>query len=256
VSVILPIRNEEMFIEESLNSLLEQDYDTGHCEIIVIDDHSNDRSSEIVQRYVDRDLPIRLLANTKTGTASARNKALETSRGEIVVNFSAHATATNSFLNTLVTKLLGSGPSIAGVGCRHETPSSDPLLSRIIGLALSTYLGGLGSTYSQPLSERYVTSTSFTAYRREIFKAIGTFDETLEPMGEDLDFNLRLREKGYRILFTPDALVYHHKDRSLSRFIRRMYLYGAARAIITTKRIRSFSLIHVGPSMLVMSLVV
>jgi len=252
VSVLVPVRNERLYIGESLLSLLSQDYDRDRFEILVVDDHSRDSTSEIVRALAKNDTRIQLFINQSVGTPSARNFALVHSKGSVIVNFSGHAIASESLLSTLVSKLLMAHPTLAGVGCTHEMPTDEPCFARVARLALSTYLGGIASTYRQHNSERFLLSIAFTAYRREVFDAVGGFDESMKPMGEDLEFNLRLKEAGYRLLYTPDTTVYHREVRSITKFVRHMFLFGLARGIATLKHPRSFNPVHVVPSLLVL----
>jgi len=255
VSVILPVKNEERFVEESLSSLLAQDYDREGFEILVVDDHSTDRTRQIVEIYLRKDPRIRLLTNVGTGTASARNVALMHSNGDVIVNFSGHVRASKSFLRTVAFKLVNADQDVAAVGCKHETASDEPFFARVAGLALSTYMGGIGSTYRQYASDRYVSSVAFASYRHEILNVVGGFDESMRPMGDDLELNLRLGELGYRLLYTPATVVYHRKDSSLVGFSRRMLLYGIARAMVTIRHPRQFNPVHAIPSTLLLILV-
>src|SRR3990172_1211529 len=88
VSVVLPAYNQESFIEESVLSAVNQDYDP--LEVIVADDHSRDRTAEIIQelalKYPDRIVPVINEANL--GIAGNMNKALLSCRGELIA-FSA-----------------------------------------------------------------------------------------------------------------------------------------------------------------------
>src|SRR3989344_3107236 len=55
VSIVMPCYNEEKHIGEALDSLLNLDYPKHMLEIIVVDDHSTDKSAEIVRSYVKKD---------------------------------------------------------------------------------------------------------------------------------------------------------------------------------------------------------
>jgi GT2 family glycosyltransferase len=50
--------------------------------------------------------------------------------------------------------------------------------------------------------------------RREVFEQVGGFDEELSVAYNDVDFCLRVREAGYRIVWTPYAELYHHESAS------------------------------------------
>ena len=54
-------------------------------------------------------------------------------------------------------------------------------------------------------------------FRKDVFDRLGGFDEQLPGTYNDVDFCLRLREAGYRIVWTPDAEFYHDEPASRSR---------------------------------------
>lgn len=83
VSIITPMYNGRRYIAETLDSVLAQSY--ANWEQIVVDDGSKDDSAAIVESYASRDSRIRLIRKPNGGSASARNKALELSKGRYVV---------------------------------------------------------------------------------------------------------------------------------------------------------------------------
>lgn len=88
VSVIVPIYNKEAFLDQSLNSLLNG---VGKdSEILLIDDHSTDRSFSIAEDFAKRDSRIRLLRNkVNRGVSYARNKGIKEAKGKYIGFFDA-----------------------------------------------------------------------------------------------------------------------------------------------------------------------
>ncbi len=76
ISVIVGIRNEERFIEECIESLLNLDYLRDSYEIIIVDGMSTDKTRELVQKY-----PVKLLLNERKNVAAARNLGVKNSQG-------------------------------------------------------------------------------------------------------------------------------------------------------------------------------
>ncbi|MCQ2344694.1 MAG: glycosyltransferase [Paludibacteraceae bacterium] len=87
ISVIVPLYNAEKYIEECLNSLLAQTI-IGHTEVIVVDDHGEDGSVDIVKRIIAEHQygkHIKLISTTQNGGAwAARNIGLELARGQYI----------------------------------------------------------------------------------------------------------------------------------------------------------------------------
>lgn len=80
VSIIMPSYNTELFIEESIKSVLSQTY--SNWELIIVDDCSNDKTDMIVERYLE-DKRIKYLKNeANLGAALSRNRALQNASGK------------------------------------------------------------------------------------------------------------------------------------------------------------------------------
>src|ERR1051326_6177725 len=93
VSVIIPVRNEEKYLEKCLRSILASDY-SSEIEILVVDGESSDRSRELVQMYAARDARIRLLENPGQVAAAAMNIGINHARGSYIVRMDADRKST------------------------------------------------------------------------------------------------------------------------------------------------------------------
>lgn len=81
ITVLVDTYNHERFIEQALSSVVEQDFPASEMEILVVDDGSTDRTSELVRRFEPR---VRLIRKENGGQASAFNVGISEARGEIV----------------------------------------------------------------------------------------------------------------------------------------------------------------------------
>ncbi len=88
VSIITPTYNSEKFIEETINSVIKQSYT--NWEMIVVDDCSNDKTCELIQKLILKDNRIKLIRKTEnSGAADSRNIALENSNGRFITYLDA-----------------------------------------------------------------------------------------------------------------------------------------------------------------------
>lgn len=84
ISIIVPTYNSEKYLSQCIESLIDQTYK--NIEIICVDDHSTDKTFEILQKYANKDSRIKLLRNEENkGTAFSRNKGLEAVTGKFLV---------------------------------------------------------------------------------------------------------------------------------------------------------------------------
>ncbi len=100
VSIIIPVYNEEKYIEESYRSIKAGSY--SDYEIIFIDDGSTDRTLEICNQMAEKDKKITVLHQNNYGPASARNKGMAVAKGEYIVFCDADDTIHKDLLKMMV----------------------------------------------------------------------------------------------------------------------------------------------------------
>lgn len=97
ISIITPCYNSEKYIEETIKSVLGQTYTA--WEMIIIDDGSTDHSACIVQKYVEKEPRIRLVAQENKGSAAARNCGIRQAKGQYIALLDADDLWDREFLS-------------------------------------------------------------------------------------------------------------------------------------------------------------
>lgn len=187
VSVIIPIYNGAAFLEATLNSVLQQTYRP--IEIVVVDDGSTDKSAAIVRSYPE----VRYLYQPNSGNATARNRGVAASHGELIAFLDQDDLWMPDKLQTQVDYLLAH-PHVpyvlAHITISLETPGEWPRWMR-------------PETFeNDPVG--YLPSTLMV--RRTIFEQIGPFDPRY-PHGSDSDWFFRARDAGVIGVTPPQTLV-------------------------------------------------
>ena len=98
VSIVLPCRNEQGYIQACLESALKQDLPEGDFEILFADGMSTDGTREYLQQMAKQHFQIRFLDNPGRIVSTGLNNAIRAARGEIIVRMDAHTIYANSFL--------------------------------------------------------------------------------------------------------------------------------------------------------------
>lgn len=230
ISVTVITKNEEKNISQCLESLVAQDYPKGQYELIVVDGNSVDRTREICQRY-----PVKLIV-TKEGISHQRNAGIQVARGSYIAFTDADCVAERAWLRKLIEQIESSDKSVVAVGGPNLVFDDDPLLSKTIGYTQETLLGSGGSPQCCRISKPsfvYSIPNCNILYRKEVI-AEERYDDNFS-IGEDADLNFRLKQKGYKFLYWPDVVVWHHRPTSIRSFARKMFHYGEAMARITRK---------------------
>ncbi|KUK93016.1 MAG: Glycosyl transferase [Thermotogales bacterium 46_20] len=253
VSVVIPERNEEEKISFCLESLLGSDYPHDRFEVIVVDGMSEDRTVEIVKSFSEQHQNIKLLYNEKRTTPVARNIGIKASVGEYVMFFDAHSVASFDYISKCVKHIQETDADNVG-GIVRTQPVSGSILGRTIAAVLASRFGVGGSKFRTGVtSPEEVDTVPFGFYKRAVFDRIGLFNENL-VRNQDIEFNLRLKRKGGKIILFPDIDLIYFSRSSLRSFLKNNYENGFWVIFASRYSKQPFSLRHIIPLMFVLYL--
>lgn len=224
VSVVIPCRNEQDYIEQCIETILDNGY-RGELEVIAVDGRSTDCTRQVLRTLTERHSVVRVVDNPSGLTPVGLNLGIEAATGEVVVIMGAHCEAGPGYISTTVSRLL-SDPTIGCVGGRTVPRAKGGALARAIAAVLQSRFGVGGAHYRVPTTSiRQVDTVAYGAYRRSVMLEIGLFDERL-VRNQDMEFNTRLRRAGYRIILDPSVEVSYRPRRSLKAFWRQNFGNG------------------------------
>jgi glycosyltransferase involved in cell wall biosynthesis len=229
VSIVIPAYNEEDHIAECLESVIANDYSSR--EIVVVDDCSTDRTSEIASKY-----PVKVIRRqTRGGVALARNDGLREAHGEIVAFVDADCTVDKPWLTLLTSQY--TNDKIAGVGGIISTKQTNLFAKYRNYLAREEYTGAQNPEPAEDLPG------GNSSYRVDVLRVVGGFDPAFaEPRAhETYELGHRLRKKGYVLIGEPEAVVWHSREGSLRSWMSEAYSDGyAALAFLKHYRMGEF----------------
>jgi len=220
ISVIVPAYNAEDTLGACLEALLDQTIAKSEYEVIVVDDGSTDRTQEVASNY-----GVRLLSQPNQGPGAARNLGAHHARGDILLFTDADCVPARDWIERIVAPL--ADPEIAGVKGVYRTQQRS-LVARFVQLEYE-------DKYRRMQRQRYIdfVDTYSAAYRRSVFEANGGFDPAFpRASGEDVEFSYRLSRRGYKLVFAPDAVVYHRHVDSIAGYFRRKFYVGYWRVLM------------------------
>ena len=114
-------------------------------------------------------------------------------------------------------------------------------IGKTIALAMKSPFGVGNSLFRTSRKRQYVDTVAFGAYRKEVFKTVGYFDESL-IRNQDFEFNQRILKLGSKILLTPEVISYYYARNSLSQLFTQYFNYGYWKEQVIRKNARSFKL--------------
>jgi succinoglycan biosynthesis protein ExoM len=208
ISIVVATYNRAELLGVALESLiaLEAADNCAH-EIIVIDDASTDHTLDILRNISGTaTVPIRYYAGDGQGVAQARNRGIQTTFGEWIAFFDDDQIAEPTWLRELM-KAARETRALC-VGGRIQL--SMPRAARRLSPFCRSLLGAVDlADKPTVLKGKQLLGTGNVLIRRELFDQVGLFDESFTRGCEDADFFRRIRQKGFELLYTPEALAYH-----------------------------------------------
>ncbi len=209
-SVIIAAHNAAHLLPDCLASLGRQNLSASAFEILVVDDGSTDKTSEVA-----RELGAICLTQPHQGAAAARNHGAREARGGILVFTDADCRPEPDWLATLVQGLKdGAAHGVIGVqGCYATDQKS--LTARF---AQAEFEDRYDHIRAYPCID--LVATYSAAYRREVFLVAGGFDARFPRAdNEDTEFSYRLLAQGHKLALAPRAVVRHLHPATLRAYL-------------------------------------
>lgn len=226
ITIAMPCRDEEAYIEACIRSVQAQDWPRDRMEILVADGMSIDATREILSRLAAEDSRIRLIDNPARIQAAGLNECVRLARGEIIVRIDVHADYAPDFVLQCVAALDRSGADNVGGAAR---PRARTFFQRCVAAALESPLGIGGSRYRQRDAEGFVESVWPGAFRRSVFERVGLFDPRAVT-NEDAELNQRIAASGGRVYLSREIVVHYYPRESPRALARQYFKYGQGRA--------------------------
>lgn len=255
ITIAIPARNEGKFIGQCIDSLLTQTHPKEHTEIIIIDGASTDDTKQIALTYAEKYPFVKVLDNPKKYTPYSMNIGVKNAMGDVITIGGSHSTYEKDYLEKCV-RYMNDYPDADNVGgIVRTTPSRNTLVAKGIVAALSSFFGAGNSLFRTGINEPTWADTVFGGcFRKELFEEVGYFNEHL-TRSQDMEFNIRLKNAGKKILLVPDIVsAYHPKATFWSFFVHN--LKDGVWAILPMKYgARMFKLRHLLPFFFVVGLI-
>ena len=234
VSIIIPARNEEAFIINTLDSIMAQDYPNEFLEVIIADGESDDKTRELINGYIQKHSNVMLIDNPERVVPFALNYAIKIAKGEVIVRLDAHSKYPQNYVSRLVFELDRLKADNVG-GVWNTTPANEGIIATAIALATSHPLGIGDASYRLENPEiKEVDTVPFGCFTKEVFDRIGLFDTDL-IRNQDDEFNARILKNGGKIFLIPDVQIEYYARASISTMMKMFYQYGLFKPLVNVK---------------------
>jgi cellulose synthase/poly-beta-1,6-N-acetylglucosamine synthase-like glycosyltransferase len=212
ISVIIPVYNGEPALPRLLQSLKDLDYPSERLEVLLVDNNSTDRTADLI-----RESGFTYLRETEVQSSyAARNRGIKASREEVLAFTDADGWVDPAWLRQAISCM--------------ENQQADLVAGKVKWvIADPANIYEIYGKYQFERQEEFVQNgfcgTGNVLIRRQVFEKMGYFDTRMVSSGDKV-FTQRAREAGFRLVYCPEARVYHETRKTLEAMRRKSRRIG------------------------------
>jgi succinoglycan biosynthesis protein ExoA len=239
---VMPVRNEERHLAESVRSVLRQDYD-GELELIIAVGPSRDGTVQLARRLAATDRRIKVIDNPTGRIAAALNLALMASRHPVVVRVDGHCLLPDGYIRVAMRTLRETGA--ANVGGVMAAEGITPF-QRAVAWAMTSPFGvGPASNHTGGVAGPAETAY-LGVFQRDAIARAGGYNERF-AVAEDWELNHRIRKEGGLIWFQPAMHVTYRPRATLRELAVQYFRYGRWRRELCRRHPGTLNLRYLAP---------
>lgn len=247
VSVIMPVLNEERHLRNSVQHILEQEYD-GEMEVVIALGPSTDRTDEIAAELVRETADstrarVQTVPNPTGRTPAALNAAIKASKHPVVVRVDGHGMLSPNYISTAVRLLEETGAQNVG-GIMHAEGEND--WEQAVAAAMTSKIGVGNAAFHTGGSAGPAETVYLGVFRRAALEQQGGYNEEF-IRAQDWELNFRIREAGGQIWFSPELRVQYRPRPSVRELAKQYRNYGRWRHVVARFHSGSINLRYLAP---------
>jgi GT2 family glycosyltransferase len=219
-TIVVPSRDRPAQLSRCLMAIRQLNYPPDLLSVIVVDDGSDPPIEAAIRPFLNT-MPLQLLVQAGAGPAAARNRGAAAAEGRFLAFTDDDCRPEHDWLLHLARRLMLS-PERAVGGC-----TLNGLVGNPYSTASQLLISFLYSYYNtDPEDARFLTTNNL-AVSRELYEQIGGLDTRyLRAAAEDREFCDRWQQRGWKLSYVPEAVVYHEHSMTLRNFWRQHWTYG------------------------------
>jgi succinoglycan biosynthesis protein ExoA len=225
----MAVRNEARHLHESVGAILAQDY-PGPLDLTIAGAPSQDGTAQVLETLA-KDARVKVVDNPAGVTPAGLNAAIHASSGAVVVRVDGHAVIPPSYVRRAVELLDETGADNVGGVMAAE---GETVFEQAVAAAMSSRFGTGDARFHYGGPPGPVDTVYLGAFRRAALNRVGGYDETLVRT-QDSELNLRLRQTGGTVWFSPELRVRYRPRGSLRALAAQYFQYGQWRRVVSRR---------------------
>jgi len=241
ISIIIPVYNRPMELDELLESLAAQT--AGDFEVVVVEDGSRVPAQEIVEKYRSQ-LAITYCVKENGGPGPARNCGAQQAHGNFFIFLDSDTIMPPNYV-AVVEHAVAAG--VRAFGGPDKADENFTAMQRAVSYSMTSFFTTGGIRGRRRGLDRFVPRSFNMGVARDVFEETGGFLNM--RFGEDIDLSMRIMHMGVNPVLLPDAAVYHKRRTNLKSFFRQVFHSGTARINLTKRHPGSLKAVHLFPAL-------
>jgi glycosyltransferase involved in cell wall biosynthesis len=242
LSIVIPVYNRPIEVEELLKSLCEQT--NNNFEVIIVDDGSTNKCENQVEQYKAK-LNIKYFYKQNTGPGLSRNFGNKQSSGNYTVFLDSDCILPSQYVQTIHEKL--GLKFVDAFGGPDMADKNFSVLQKSINYAMTSFLTTGGIRGGGEKLDKFYPRSFNMGYSKQVFEKTGGFSGM--RFGEDIDMSIRILNNGFKTELIKEAFVYHKRRTNFKQFFKQVYNSGIARINLFKRHPGSLKLVHTFPSL-------
>jgi len=237
---VIPTTGDIKYIKGLVESVCELDYPKDNFELILIGDNETILLKKHSKKAIEKGIKTKVIYES-VPAGEKRNIGVRAAKGEIIAFTDDDTILRNDWITNGV-KHIKENEGYIGVGGPNFTPKSGLPFAKAVGRIFgSKFLFSFRYTigHAKPREIEHNPTCNYFIEKKVVEEI--KFHDKLWP-GEDVEFDIRLLEAGYKILYSPDVVVWHHRRSRPIAFLKQMFNYGKTRAQVTRMHPNSFDI--------------
>ena len=224
-SFIIPVFNRPKEVQELLESFLKLNYSKEY-EIVVVEDGSTEKAKKVIESFSK--LNITYIEKPNTGPGDSRNTGMKQAKGNYFIILDSDCILPANYLNEVEDYLQAN--YVHCFGGPDEALESFSSKQKAINFAMTSFISTGGIRRNKTSVSKFQPRSFNMGLSKEAFLATNGFG-SIHP-GEDPDLAIRLWKIGFKTALIPNALVFHKRRISWSKFYKQVYKFGLVRPIL------------------------
>ena len=249
ISFVMPVRDEEVYLQTAVESVYSQDV-PGEMELVLAIAPSKDRTLEIAKELAVRFPGLQIVENPKGITPAALNLAIAKSKYEVVLRVDAHSELSPGYAKLALEVLSQTGAGNVG-GMMVAKGKTD--LQSAIAFAYNNRVGLGGGAFHVGGKAGPVETVYLGVFRKSVLDEVGGFSEVW-IRGQDWELNQRIIKAGHQVWFDPRLQVGYYPRATFSELAKQFFKTGVWRGALTRQNPADSAVRYWVPPMLVASL--